>query len=345
MSSEPRRHHLVPRWYLKRFATAKERIGVLDRGAQKRYVATVRTAGAEVGFYDVYADGLPRDAVEQLLGRVEAPASGATRKLTTFGPTSLSPTERSDVALFVATQLLRGADRRDFADAVTDAIGKARLVGATESALRDDYRLVAGSDFPEEDFSAWRDFIRDTDSYRISNSGVVPRLIVEHAAPYADFLTFEYTWVVMRFPLPVLITCDVPVGLWREPGDAPWMGVGMATADEVRVPLDPSHVLILRSKHAPGQSRPEGLYLGAGEVYGAVVESVLGWAYRWVFMHPTNPLFETLDVPPMRELAENAKDLIDMARKMRIAMETGWKPGSDSAPPDRQSEPEIPPRA
>src|SRR4051794_36128639 len=109
MGSEPRRHHLVPRWYLKRFATAKDRIGVLDSGAQKRYVATVRTAGAEVGFYDVTADGLPRDAVEQLLGRVEAPASGATKKLTTSGPTSLSPTERSDVALFVATQLLRGA--------------------------------------------------------------------------------------------------------------------------------------------------------------------------------------------------------------------------------------------
>lgn len=337
MSSEPRRHHLVPRWYLKRFATAKDRIGVHDRGAQKRYVATVRTAGAEVGFYDVNAEGLARDAVEQLLGRIEAPASGATRKLTTSGPTSLSATERSDVALFVATQLLRGADRRDFADAVTDALGKAHLVGATESALRDDYRRVVGADFSEADFSAWRDFVRDTDNYIIANSGVVPRLIVEHAAPYAAFLAFEYTWAVVRFPLPVLITCDVPVGLWREPGDTPWMGVvGMATADEVRVPLDPSHVLILRSKHAPGQSRPEGLYLGAGEVYGAVVEGVLGWAYRWVFVHPTNPLFETLDVPPMRELAENAKDLIDMARKMRIAMEAGWKPGSDVAPMDRQ---------
>ena len=237
----------MPKWYLKRFATGKDMIGVVDRGAQKRYVATVRSAGAEVGFYDVEADGIARDAVEQLLGRVEAPASSATKKLTAFGPVGLSEKERGDVALFVATQFLRGADRRDFADAVTDAIGKAHLLGASESALRDDYRRVAGEDFSEESFLVWRELVREPNNYRIRNRGVVPRLIVEHAVPYAGFLSFEYSWSVVRFPLPVLVTCDVPVGLWREPGDEPWMGVGMATADEVRMPLDPFHALILRS--------------------------------------------------------------------------------------------------
>jgi hypothetical protein len=102
----------------------------------------------------------------------------------------------------------------------------------------------------------------------------------------------------------------------------------MATADEVRVPLDAQHVLILRSKHAPGEARAEGLYLGAGDVYGAVVESVLGWAHRWVFMHPENPLFETLGIPTMREPAGNAKDIIEMAQKMRMAFEAGWDPRS-----------------
>ncbi len=332
MSSEPRRHHLLPRWYLKRFATGKDILGVLDLGAQKRYLASVRKAGAEVGFYDVEVDGVPRDAVEQLLGRVEAPASGATMKLTNGGPTSLSTKERTAVALFIATQFLRGANRRDFADAITDAIAKAHLVGASDSALRDDYKRVASEDFSEEEFLAWRDFIRDTDNYRVREKGAVPQLIVEHAPPYAAFLSLEYSWTVVRFPLPVLVTCDVPVALWRPPGDAPWMGVGMATAHEVRVPLDPSHVLILRSKRASGQARPEGLYVGAGDVYGAVVKGVLGWAYRWVFMHPTNPLFETLEIPPMQEPAEGAKDLIEVARKMRIAFESGWTPGSGPAP-------------
>lgn len=342
MSSEPRRHHLVPRWYLKRFATAKDKIGVLDRGAQKRYVATVRKVGAEVGFYDVEAEGLPRDAVEQLLGHVEAPASAATRKLTTSGPMCLSAKERSSVALFVATQSLRGADRRDFADAISDAMGKAHFVGASEATLRREYELVAGEESSEADFLAWRDWIRDTDNYRIKEKGVVPRLIVEHAAPYAAFLSAEYSWAVVRFPLPALITCDVPVGLWREPGDPPWMGVGMATADEVRVPLDPSHVLVLRGKHASGHAGAEGLYLGGGALYGAVVEAVLGWSYRWLFMHPKNPLFEKLEIPPMREPAENAKDLIEMARKMRVAHEAGWKPG-DPAPTDDR-DPDNPPK-
>lgn len=201
MSSEPRRHHLVPRGYLKRFATGKDKIGVVDLGAHKRHVVTVRSAGAEVGFYDVDVEGVPRDVVEQLLGRVEAPASGATKKLTTSGPTSLSAKERADVALFVATQFLRGADRRDFADAITDAIGKAHFVGASETTLRDDHQRVADENFSEEEFSAWRDFIRDPDSYRIRKKGVVPRLIVEHALPYAELLSFEYSWAVVRFPV------------------------------------------------------------------------------------------------------------------------------------------------
>lgn len=160
MKSEPRRHHLLPRWYLKRFATAKEKLGVIDLGAQKRYIASVRNAGAEVGFYDVEGDGVPRDAVEQILGRFEAPASGATIKLTTGGPTNLSPKERTDVALFISAQFLRGADRRDFADAITDAIAKAHFVGASELALRDDYRRVTGDEFSEKEYLAWRDLIR-----------------------------------------------------------------------------------------------------------------------------------------------------------------------------------------
>ncbi len=332
MSSEPRRHHLVPQWYLKRFATRKDKIGVLDLGAQKRYLASVRNAGAEVGFYDVDVEGVARDAVEQLLGRIEAPASGATMKLATGGPTTLSTKERADVALFIATQFLRGADRRDFANAITDAIAKTHFAGASESTLRDDYARARGEDFSEEEFLAWRDFIRDTDNYRISEKGVVAQLIVEHTVPYAAFLSLEYSWTVVRFPLPVLITCDVPVGLWRPPGEPPWMGVGMATAEEVRVPLDPSHVLILQSKHGSGLARPEGLYLGGGDVYSAVVKGILGWTYRWVFIHPTNPLFETLEIPPMRVPAENAKDLIEMARMMRVAIEAGWKPGSGPAP-------------
>ena len=122
MSNEPRRHHLLPNWYLKRFATNKKRLGVLDRGEQRRYVSSTSKAGVEIGFYDMDVEGVPRDIVERMLGRIEAPASGATKKLAAQGPAALSIKERREVALFILTQFLRGANHRDRANAMPDAI-------------------------------------------------------------------------------------------------------------------------------------------------------------------------------------------------------------------------------
>ena len=120
---------------------------------------------------------------------------------------------------------------------------------------------------------------------------------------------------------PVLITCDVPVGLWRRADMFRGFGVGMATAEEVRFPLDPSHLLVLHSKLLLNTTSEEGLLEGAGDEFKDAIDTVLGWCHRWLFMHPENPAFESLKIPEMNHPAPEAKRLISMAENMRRAHE------------------------
>ena len=82
--TEPRRHHLLPRFYLRSFADERERLTVVPRagasGPQTTYTATVENILVERDYYAIRdEDGERSQVVEKALGRLEGAAAMALR--------------------------------------------------------------------------------------------------------------------------------------------------------------------------------------------------------------------------------------------------------------------------
>lgn len=81
------------------------------------------------------------------------------------------------------------------------------------------------------------------------------------------FLFMAMTWHLVRFDRPCLFSSEHPVTYWRRPMEgAQMMGIGPATADEVRFPVSPTLALVLTPPD-PGarpfdRSPREGIYRG-----------------------------------------------------------------------------------
>ena len=242
-----KRQHIVPRWYLKMFATNKGRIGVHDRVQQTRYKVDVKNVAVINHFYDVAHPDFEVDVVEKLLSEIEAPAAAAVRKLRSSGAQALSADERQSTAMFLAAQFMRGENQQSFGDQVLDGLFKATLVGMSDAALRQNFEAVVGRALSDDEFVAQRDFALDPDAYTVTQPGLVNQGLLQHLEGFTRVINHGWVWQVARFDNPILLTSDVPVALWSRNGGP----VGLFVADAVYFPLDPRHVLVLtpRQEH------------------------------------------------------------------------------------------------
>jgi hypothetical protein len=311
--NDPRRHHLVPRWYLKRFANDKEQLRVIDIKNQKRYVNNVHSVAVEVGFYDLVSSvGVSLD-VEELLSVVESEAAIALREIDD-NFSNLTDYNREKLAIFVAVQYLRGADRRDFSAAVTDSLGKAQFVGMSKAAIRESLAKRAGAAPTSEEVDYHAALLRNHDAYTVRTPGAHIRNMVKMMVPTALFFAEQFKWQVRKLPVGVLPTSDSPVSLWRNPNSAPeWMGVGIATCDEVRMPLAPDRMLVM----SKDKTVAEGVFPVGRQEVGEICLSAMNSAYRCVFFHPNSPLGTQLDIPAWAPSFSAGEELIGMSEKLR----------------------------
>ncbi len=103
--STSRRHHLLPQFYLRRFASAGEQIRVVARDGSKSFITSVAKAAAETDFYTVETKNGPSQELEKLLSQVEdLGASAIEQTIASFPP---SPEVRVNLATFIAFQFTR----------------------------------------------------------------------------------------------------------------------------------------------------------------------------------------------------------------------------------------------
>ena len=254
--SDPRRHHLLPRFYLRSFADRDERITVIPRQAEqgptKPHTTGIVNVLVERDFYTITDEhGGPDFALEHAFSVLESRAAEALRVLLEEGLV-LSDRLRSAWSEFMAFQVTRGRQfRKSFADFV-DRSNKG-ILRTLAAQAPDEYferisaELVAQGKEPLGEITPevrkkWADGERFT---------VVPSQehTIEMSMVAIDELTiifFQMAWKLVRFAAPCLFTSDHPVLYWREPDRlSPFMGIGPATANEIRIPLSPSAVLVL----------------------------------------------------------------------------------------------------
>ena len=111
--TQTKRQHIVPRMYLQAFARADGKIRGIDLQEEREYVASLRNAAVETGFYDVDLKGETYSA-EDWLARLESEVSSilSTLRRDPVAITTLVEEQEDVLARYIAAQFFRTQVRR-----------------------------------------------------------------------------------------------------------------------------------------------------------------------------------------------------------------------------------------
>lgn len=287
------RHHIVPRFYLERWANADRQIDVVEKPGGNRRRTNIKDAGVEKDFY-TYIDlkGEPAGHLEQLLSHIEGRASAAIANIVhpTFGVFPPPPDEKHDIAILLAFQAVRGRRTRKSIELQADLITRLQLSGLDESQIV--RRMRQEGEEPAEDrIQEAVEFIQNLDEYVFvpdpnEHLGMMGKLSFEI---YKRLMRRH--WYLAEFSKPALLTCDEPVVRYNSRPD-PMRGIGFLNAEEVWFPLSPKFLLTLCLDRQPLPPRfPAPIRIAA------TADLMLAHnAYQYIYLHPDYDVLT--EIPP-----------------------------------------------
>ena len=209
---------------------------------------------------------------------------------------------------FIAFQVGRSRRFRHQYNALADFGHKLMLSMESKDSdeARERLRSVLGRDPDDDELQQWLDTLENPDDFIFEphqNESLVAGMKV--GAEVLDALAAR-PWIVLEMSEPILITSDEPVTLWNRPRpEDGFYGRGLLNSDEVRLPLDRHHMLVLTLEEPPKRS---GV---VPQVFGRDMNRLTAAsAYEWVYAHPTNADLRAVqewarDAPP-RAMQANA---------------------------------------
>ena len=279
-------HHIVPRFYLRRFADERERITVVDRVTGQRRDVHVDQAHRQRDFYTfVNTDGESDGRVEQLLEQVEGQAATALRNTfqTVFGRWPPMGEHRLELIQFVAFQYLRGRRHRRQMEMMADFAFRLELSQVTKANVRDFLR-GRGVEPTSEAVGEALTVLADLDDIEVApqNNHYIESML--RAFPRMLPILAQRRMSLVQWEEPRLVTCDEPVLLLPWP-DTQGRGVGIQTAMEVWMPLDPRRLLVLAHERV---GSPEVVVSGedVSELIESINMGIIANSHECVFMTP-----------------------------------------------------------
>lgn len=236
---EPRLHHLVQRWYMKRFANSRDRIHVFDRVTKRFREDTPRNVAAERDFNTVtVADGTKETWPEEKLGDFDGEAAASTAKL--LRGDALERFDRWSIAWFAALADTRGRGFREafLREPLPEIDLSAR--GFLDERFVRAHAAVKG---------VWLDpWVLERlvleEASRIQRGGFEIGAMVEGAFERATHF-FWMQWVLATAPAGTMfITSDRPIAFVHRDGGAPG-GDPLEPSTLKIVPLTPSTALVI----------------------------------------------------------------------------------------------------
>lgn len=233
-----RRHHTVPRFHLQRFADERGQLMRVALPGDKRAVVSVGDATVEKDFYLVeQEDGTRTDALENLLAKIEADAAPAVRALVDERVWPIPDWVRQGIAGWVASQALRTTTQRRSHTEFADMLLKLHIGVEGKPGVRDGLRKQYGREPTEAEVDQVWQTLSDFDSYEVTphpNSSL--QLMVRMLPKTAGAFQVR-AFSPLYFERKTLITCDNPVYLVPAPDHPRGMGIGLATAGQIYIPL------------------------------------------------------------------------------------------------------------
>lgn len=230
-----KRHHTVPRFYLRGFADENERITTVRLPGDKQFTQTIDKTSTINHFYSVDDHPGGRDAFEKALSGIETSAAPILQSIVE-GVWPLPEAQRVELGYFLAMQSVRGTgQRKNIGHIFAQMIRLEASVSAGDRA-QSWVKGRLGLDVSAEEAA--------TILKRAANPQgpytVPPLLHLKQMAELPEKLTKYFIgrpWTLVRFNARALITSDSPVGLVSQPDSIPEMGVGFMTAWGITFPV------------------------------------------------------------------------------------------------------------
>lgn len=242
--SVTKRPHFIPATYLRAWGDDDE-VAVRRRSAMRPYRANVTNVAVEAG---LYGNGTVGRSREEMFGLLEASWFELRDALTTLGG-NISTEMRSRVSLFAGIQLNRTRERL----AQVEFLSSFAAFSSRRPVAKEDIRAFLTErwlKFPPSDSEvdgAWTmAAFAQSKGDPPSKDDIMAMLLNIAVSEIAPRLA-SYHWTVEYCRKPLLFTSDRPVMAWRprSPRDN-YEGVGIQNADEIRMPLTPHHLLVIR---------------------------------------------------------------------------------------------------
>lgn len=302
----PKRHHVLPRFYLRPWADSNGRVAMTDRNG-KQIRTGVNALAVEKDFYtftDKY--GNKNSDLESIFAGVDSKASSA-RNAFLEGRFPPDKDQRQTFAEWLALQVLRGRAARALSTEFYDRSNKLLIEMGLENAnLPEDphereVNVDLGHDaIPIPDFRglsiAEREQLAQTSEYEIVPDRGQLLLQMVQAVPAAATPFLDAEWQLFRFQKPLLHTSDEPIHIGR--GYSPmngFLGLGLSNADYLGISISPNLYLGMLATESFGQERIHDLTPSLADEFNS---AALGTWWTQYFRHPEGSPFPT-DIPDL----------------------------------------------
>lgn len=233
-----RRHHTVPNFYLKGFATAvsKPMIDAFSLEDGTRRTISTRDATVRKNFYTLSGHPAGDDVFEKDLSDLEAEASAVIRKAVD-GTWPLSREDRDVLGTFLTFQFRRGPDARALMDKIHGTVLSKTISQMGADGLRDSLAR-SGKEVRDDVLDRLVQQASRPDGISMKTSPAEHILHMLELVPDLARYFVGRPWTLVRFSRKKLLTCDTPVSLIRDPAlDGVFTGVGLMNAWGISIPL------------------------------------------------------------------------------------------------------------
>lgn len=293
MTQRSTRHHYVPAFYLRRFADQKDQLDAYDRTTGKRIRTSVADAAVESRLYETTdKNGEPTDAAENTLAWIESKVSPGFEALIS-GPWPPLPEVRGLIANFIALQVTRTRASLHAMAAITDRMTKLEMSLLPRDTWRELYLDAEGVEPTDAQLDELIADFEDFDSYKIEpHSNTQIEGMFTGAATLVQPIA-NRKWFLQECRKPGFITSDEPVHMWSAPERA-IHGVGVFTADELWLPIDSHHnLLMVYDTRGYAEQRVKVPRSKAKNVSQRLADA----SYRWTFADPRRSILDKLQLP------------------------------------------------
>ncbi len=287
----PRRHHVVPKFFLSRFAIDDQVQLVRREDLSCSFLANVDDALVETDFYNIETDAGLSPEVEELLGtHIEGPAARAFRRVVDEARFPPMPGLRQILSQFFSFQFVRGpAIRRTLLQQFkTRAVKIAHLM--TPAMARQHLRETDGRDPTDQEVAEFVAFAQQTREEEVTVDKVANLHLGTALGVVYELLPYfaRRKWQLLTFSEPLLITGDEPLGFVGVSTKAGDRAHGVGAAPEIVIPTDPTHALVLVR---PDRTTKERVVAGTPEMARIINLNLAYGCHRFLVHRPgTTPL-------------------------------------------------------